>query len=71
MEDVEALCREFGITCEPARGGSSHYKIAHALMARKLTIPFKRPIKPVYTSLYIFARWSPSSTTCGRTEGST
>lgn len=48
MEDVEALCREFGILCTPARGGSSHYKIAHPRLARKLTLPFNRPIKPVY-----------------------
>jgi hypothetical protein len=46
--DVEALCHEFGILCEPPRGGGSHYKIAHAGIAEKLTIPFKRPIKPVY-----------------------
>jgi len=30
------------------RGGGSHYKVAHAQMAEKLTIPYKRPIKPVY-----------------------
>ena len=48
IADVEALCREYGILCEPARGGSSHYKVGHPLLARKLTIPFKRPIKPVY-----------------------
>lgn len=46
--DVEALCREFGILCEPARGGGSHYKVAHPRMAEKLAIPFKRPIKAVY-----------------------
>lgn len=48
IQDVEALCREFEILCEPARAGSSHFKIAHPLIARKLTVPFKRPIKPVY-----------------------
>ncbi len=45
--DVEALCREFGILCEPPRGGGSHYKIAHPRIAEKLTIPFRRPIKAV------------------------
>ncbi|MBI1868726.1 MAG: type II toxin-antitoxin system HicA family toxin [Methylocystis sp.] len=48
IEDVEALCREFAILCEPARGGGSHYKIGHPRLAQKLTIPFKRPIKAVY-----------------------
>jgi len=48
IEDVSALCREFGVLCEPARGGGSHYKVAHPRMAEKLTMPFKRPIKAVY-----------------------
>jgi hypothetical protein len=48
ISDVEALCREHGVLCEPARGGSSHYKVAHPALRAKLTIPFKRPIKPVY-----------------------
>ena len=48
MADVAALCREFSILCSPPKGGGSHYKIAHPAMAAKLTIPFKRPIKPVY-----------------------
>jgi hypothetical protein len=48
MTDVTAVCREFGVFCEPVRGGGSHFKIAHPQLAIKLTIPFKRPIKPVY-----------------------
>jgi hypothetical protein len=48
IHDVEALCRKHGVLCEPARGGGSHYKVAHPRMAEKLTIPYKRPIKPVY-----------------------
>ena len=48
IEDVEAVCREHAILCEPARGGGSHYKVAHFAVREKLTIPFKRPIKPVY-----------------------
>jgi hypothetical protein len=46
--DVEAVCREYGILCEPSRGGSSHFKVAHQRISEKLTVPFKRPIKPVY-----------------------
>lgn len=48
INDVEAVCREHGVLCEPARGGSSHYKVAHPALREKLTIPFKRPVKPVY-----------------------
>ena len=48
IEDVEALCREFGVLCHPVSGGGSHYKIGHPKIMRKLTVPFKRPIKPVY-----------------------
>lgn len=48
IEDVVAICQEFGVLCEPSRGGSSHYKVAHPAIPRKLSIPFARPIKPVY-----------------------
>lgn len=48
IRDVEAVCREHGIVCDPPRGGSSHYKVAHPSQAEILTVPFKRPIKPVY-----------------------
>ena len=48
IRDVEWVCREFGIMCEASRGGGSHYKVAHPRMTEKLTIPLKRPIKPVY-----------------------
>lgn len=48
IQDVSTLCRAFGITCEPARSGSSHYKVSHPAKVEILTVPFKRPIKPVY-----------------------
>jgi hypothetical protein len=48
IRDVEALCREYDVLCEPARDGGSHYKVAHSRMAEKLTIPYNRPIKPAY-----------------------
>jgi hypothetical protein len=48
IADVEALYKEFDILCKPVSGGGSHYKIGHPFMANKLTIPFKKPIKPVY-----------------------
>ena len=48
ITDVEGVCREFRIGCMPSRSGGSHYKIAHPAIAQILTVPFKRPIKPVY-----------------------
>ncbi len=48
ITDVESVCREFGMLCQPVSGGGSHYKVGHPKIAGKLTIPSKRPIKPVY-----------------------
>ena len=48
IEDMEAVCREYGVLCSAPRGGGSHYKIPHPRMVEKLTVPYKRPIKPVY-----------------------
>lgn len=48
IRDVETLCRAFAVDCEPSRAGSSHYKVSHPRIAEILTVPFKRPIKPVY-----------------------
>ena len=46
--DVEAVCRASGLLCAPARGGGSHYKVAHPSQSSILTIPSRRPIKPIY-----------------------
>jgi hypothetical protein len=48
IDDVEAVCREYGVECAPSRSGSSHYKIKHPVVPEILTLPFKRPIKSVY-----------------------
>jgi len=48
IADVEAVCREHGVACAASRSGSSHYKVTHDAMPEILTVPFKRPIKPVY-----------------------
>jgi hypothetical protein len=50
IADVEAVCSEFGVSCKPPTGGGSHYRLFHPRLARKLTIPFNRPIK-LYTSV--------------------
>lgn len=47
IEDVEALCRSFGIEYNRPNKGS-HAKVSDPLVAEILTIPFARPIKAVY-----------------------
>lgn len=48
IKDVERVCAEYGVTCAPPTGGGSHYKLSHERLAYIQTVPFKRPIKPVY-----------------------
>jgi hypothetical protein len=48
IRDVEAVCKAHGIRCTPPSGGGSHYKVSHPGQREILTVPFRRPIKPVY-----------------------
>jgi hypothetical protein len=48
IADVIALCRQHGVRCSPPTGGGSHYKVSHPTQREILTIPYRRPIKPVY-----------------------
>jgi predicted RNA binding protein YcfA (HicA-like mRNA interferase family) len=48
IADVEAVFRDYGITCSPPRGGGSHYKVSHPSQRDILTIPARRPLKPIY-----------------------
>ncbi len=48
IDDIEALCREHGIRCTPPRGGGSHWKVSDPTQYDILTIPRRRPIKPIY-----------------------
>ncbi len=48
IDDVAALCREYGIRCTPPRGGGSHWKVSDPTQRDILTIPQRRPIKAVY-----------------------
>jgi hypothetical protein len=48
VQDVEAVCREHGVSCSPPRGGGSHWKVSHPSQRDILTIPARRPIKPIY-----------------------
>ena len=47
IEDVAAVCAAFGVACTPPRKGS-HYKVKHESQREVLTVPARRPIKPVY-----------------------
>jgi predicted RNA binding protein YcfA (HicA-like mRNA interferase family) len=46
IRDVEALCREYGLSFRFGRG--SHAQLRHPAAREILTIPAHRPIKPVY-----------------------
>lgn len=48
IKDVIRVCDQVGIRCVPPRAGGSHYKVYCAGMPEILTVPYKRPIKPVY-----------------------
>ena len=43
IEDVEAVCGEYGVLCSAPRGGGSHYKVAHPRRAEKTDHPLQTP----------------------------
>jgi hypothetical protein len=45
--DVETLCREYGLSFRFGKG-TSHTHMRHPAAREILTIPARRPIKPVY-----------------------
>jgi hypothetical protein len=47
IDDVEALCGSYGIGYNRPNKGS-HAKVSDPAVARILTVPYSRPIKPVY-----------------------
>jgi hypothetical protein len=46
--DVERACRQAEVRCTPPSGGGSHFKVSHPSQAEILTIPARKPAKPVY-----------------------
>ncbi|MDE2301701.1 MAG: type II toxin-antitoxin system HicA family toxin [Sphingomonadales bacterium] len=46
--DVQRLCEALGWTCLPPSGGGSHWKVTAPQAVAIVTIPAKRPIKPIY-----------------------
>jgi hypothetical protein len=47
IRDVETICRECGLLFRPGKG-TSHCHVKHPAAREILTIPARRPIKPVY-----------------------
>jgi len=52
IADVQSICRANGIDCSPPKRGS-HYTVSHVSQSGILTVPYKRPIKPVYIKLLV------------------
>ena len=52
IEDVRVVCRLKGVACEAPAGGS-HYDLSHPSQRDILTIPFRKPLKPVYIRLLV------------------
>lgn len=52
IADVERACREVGVVCMKPSGGS-HFKVGNPKGGHRLTIPARRPIKPVYIVMLV------------------
>lgn len=52
IHDVMLACQAAGAQCNAPKRGS-HYTVSHPQRADILTIPQKRPIKPVYIRLLV------------------
>jgi hypothetical protein len=53
MADIEMVSRAYGLSCEAPTGGGSHYTISAEGVGAILTIPARRPVKPVYIRLFV------------------
>ena len=52
IDDVLAVCRGFGIACKPPTRGS-HWILSHPDIPGHLTVPARRPLKPIYVELIV------------------
>lgn len=48
VSQVEKLAKEVGLHIRPSKGGSHNMIISSPKEPFHLTVPFKRPIKPIY-----------------------
>jgi predicted RNA binding protein YcfA (HicA-like mRNA interferase family) len=51
IEDLENLAERFGV--QVRKPGGSHAIFFHPALGRQLSVPAKRPIKPIYITLFI------------------
>ena len=51
IEELEAVAKRYGI--EVRKTGGSHFVFLHPEAEIAVTIPFKRPIKPVYVTQFL------------------
>jgi hypothetical protein len=51
IEDLENIARRFGI--DVRKPGGSHAVFFHVAIDRQLSVPAKRPIKPVYIEAFL------------------
>ena len=52
IDDVVSLCGNFGLDCQPPSHGS-HYVVSHPRIDGLLTVPARKPIKPIYIMLLV------------------
>lgn len=52
IDDIQSICRAYDIACDAPKRGS-HYQLRHPRIPGRLTIPARRPIKPVYILLLL------------------
>jgi hypothetical protein len=53
ISDIQMVCRDNNLTCEPPSGGGSHWKISSPELDDILTVPVRRPIKPIYIKAFV------------------
>ena len=51
IEDLEALAVRFGLSVR--KPGGSHAVFFHEATGRQLSVPAKRPIKPIYITAFL------------------
>ena len=53
ISDIQEVCRENYLHCEPPRGEAYHHKISSSDLQEILTIRAGGPIKPVYVRVFV------------------
>ena len=51
IEELESIAKRFGV--DVRKTGGSHFVFLHPDSELAVTIPFKRPIKPVYVTQFL------------------